>query len=103
MKIHTEELILDIINDYAFDLYLPDFSWDTGMNSNRFAVCSFTSFACKELIHRVLAYDGDNITDMLIDFVSEMEGFKKSGELAFKIAYNVGLDILEICRAAGIK
>lgn len=105
MKIHNEEIIIDIITEYFFDLYLPDHCWETGVISNFFETRSYTSFICKELIHRVMAYNGDNTIDVLVDFICEMDKFRKINnktKLVFELAYDIGVDIFEMCRAAGI-
>lgn len=103
MKIHNEEIIIDIITEYFFDLYLPDHCWKTGVISNYFEKCSNTSFICKELIHRIMIYNGDNPIDAVIDFICEMDEFRKiNNKLIFDMAYHMAIDILDICEAAGV-
>lgn len=104
LRIHEEEIIIGIIMDYAFDMYIPTYDFEVGIHSDYFEECSHTNFICKELVDRVLEYEGDSVMDVIRNFAHETWTYanKNKPPLLFKLAHNIAMDILETCNSAGI-
>ena len=99
----SQEQMISLIRDYVFDNMLPQYTFHNVKN-RYFQEESYLLWAADELINRISERRTESPVKTVEDFVRQMKRFSRlnsKSKYAFNVAYELSVNILDVCRAAG--
>lgn len=100
--VSQDEMIL-LIREEVFDTMVPQYTF-LNAKQGYFKKQSYLLWAADELVNQILNRKADPPIKVLYIFANQMCRFSKlnpDNSYAFDIAYELAINIIDICRAAG--
>ena len=100
----SQEQVISLIREYVFDEELPRYTF-ANAKSQVFRKKSYLLWAADELMCLLLKRRTESPIRVIEDFKNKTLLFSKIGSInaksAFAIAYDLAVNILDVCQAAG--